>query len=124
MASGSALGTPTGTVGSTDTLRKVKEVELDLESRLESVREESARALATLEEEVRTAIHRAQAEAEKGREETVHSARARIEQEAEAIRREGEAEAHRIETALTIDVRRLKGKLVATVLAGFAPASE
>lgn len=123
MASETAHGAPAGTVGSTDTLRKVKEVELDLDRRLESVRAESARALAALEEEVRTTLRRAHVEAEQGRESAVAAARDAIEKEAEGLKREGAEEAHRIETAVTVDVRRLKGKILDTVLAAFGGAS-
>ena len=110
--------------GSTETLRRVKQVETDLESKLAEARAESDRVLAGLRTEAEQAVRAAQADAEKVRDEAVHAARTRLEAEAEAIVKAGETEARSIEAGAKVDLDSLRSKLLKVALSGFTEASE
>ena len=123
MASEAVPGSAGAASGSTETLRRVKQVETDLESKLAAAKAESERLLAQVRAEVEQAIRAAQAESEKARDLAVSSARTKLEGEADAIVRAGEAEAKQVETRLTVDLSALRQKLLSAVLAGFTEVS-
>ncbi|HYK94044.1 MAG TPA: hypothetical protein VEY07_08415 [Thermoplasmata archaeon] len=120
MAAEAVPGGDAATSGSTETLRRVKQVETDLETKLAATRAETERLLAQVRADVELMIRSGQAESEKARDLAVTSARSKLEAEADAILRAGEAEAQKVETTLKVDLTAMRQKLLGVVLAGFS----
>jgi|GEM_PF-2938223 len=104
--------------GGAGSLRRVKEVEADVESRLAALRTEIEQTLGRLKTEAATAVHEARSRHQVEREVAIANARALLEADAAAILKAGEDEAKHLEAVVALDLKKVKEKLLKTVLAG------
>ncbi|MCI4335617.1 MAG: hypothetical protein L3K17_00245 [Thermoplasmata archaeon] len=110
--------------GATATLKRVRDTEVDLASRLAAIHAATESALTTLKNDAEKAVRSAAAEAERSREAAITAARHRLEADAAKIESDGRTEAQRIESAQEFDLARLRPPLLKAVLEGFAGDSE
>src|SRR5215831_7796387 len=91
-------------------LKRVRDVETDGESRLKALRAEVEATLQRLKAEAATAVHDARAKHAVEREGAIANARALLEADAAAILKAGEDEAKHLEATISLDLKRIRTK--------------
>jgi vacuolar-type H+-ATPase subunit H len=122
MSQPSGHGAPAASMGTspaTEPLRRVKQAEVDWESRVATEQQASDAALKALREATEGAVRAARAEAEKDRADAVARARTSTDQEVAAIEAEGERAAQAAGGQGAERARAKKDQLIAAVLASF-----
>jgi vacuolar-type H+-ATPase subunit H len=118
-----AHGEGTIPTASTEALKQLKTVELEVDALLQQAREATQARLGKARDAAEAAYAEARTEADRLRESTLQSARASAQAEAEQIVHTGESDAARIGAEASKKLAALRARLMATVLNEFWPES-
>lgn len=102
-----------------ETLKRLKEAEVDWETRLRAVVAEGAKALADAKSEAEAAVHAARVETDRAREAALSIARTGAEAEAAKILADGERAAKSILSSGSKDLGSLRDKVLDVVVGEF-----
>jgi vacuolar-type H+-ATPase subunit H len=102
-----------------DTLKQLKQAEVDGESSLKALLAEGEKGIAQLRAEAEAAVHAARIEVDRIRERALQDSRARAEAEAAAILAQGELAAKVITSTAAKDLTKLRDRLLDVVAGEF-----